>query len=78
MSSTAPLFFKQPFRYMKWASIHKPAYFYSIIVGCMGPATIAIVPPIRSYLGDEKRTKVPQTYPSTYTVGVDKRWGNQS
>jgi hypothetical protein len=67
MSAPAPFFFKQPFRYLKWVSINKPAYFYSVVVGLAGPALVFTVPPIRGYMGDEKRSKVPQTYPSTYT-----------
>ncbi|KAF2646211.1 hypothetical protein P280DRAFT_415249, partial [Massarina eburnea CBS 473.64] len=59
----SPLFFKQPFRYIKWVSIHKPAYFYSIIIGTIGPVAVFVVPPIRRYIGDENRSKVPQTYP---------------
>lgn len=65
MSSASPLFFKQPLRYLKWASINKPAYFYSIIVGLTGPAMMFTVPPIRRWLGDEKRPQIPMTYPST-------------
>ncbi|KAF2251789.1 hypothetical protein BU26DRAFT_602300 [Trematosphaeria pertusa] len=63
MSAPAPLFFKQPIRYLKWASINKPAYFYSIIIGLAGPAILVVVPPIRRYLGDERRARIPQTYP---------------
>ncbi|KAH7115838.1 hypothetical protein B0J11DRAFT_538602 [Dendryphion nanum] len=64
MSSAAnPRFFQQPFRYLKWASYHKPAYFYSIIIGLLGPAMVVVVPPVRRYLGEEPRVKIPQTYP---------------
>ncbi|PSN60076.1 hypothetical protein BS50DRAFT_579578 [Corynespora cassiicola Philippines] len=59
----SPLFFKQPLRYLKWASINKPAYFYSIVVGLTGPALMAVVPPVRRYYGYEKAPKVPMTYP---------------
>ena len=63
--STAPFFFKEPFRYLRWASINKPAYFYSICVGLAGPGIVAVVVPTRRYLGYERIAKVPQTYPST-------------
>ncbi|KAJ4290549.1 n19m, NADH-ubiquinone oxidoreductase 9.5 kDa subunit [Kalmusia sp. IMI 367209] len=63
MSSAAPLFFKEPFRYLRWASINKPAYFYSICVGLAGPGIVAVVVPVRKYLGYERIAKVPQTYP---------------
>lgn len=62
----SPLFFRQPLRYMKWAAYNKPAYFYSVIVGCVGPVLVVTVPPIRRYFGDDQIPMIPQTYPSTY------------
>lgn len=62
----SPRFFQQPLRYLKWASINKPAYFYSIIVGLTGPVMVLTVPPIRRYMGEEQIPKIPLTYPSTY------------
>jgi hypothetical protein len=61
----SPFFFSQPLRYLKWASYNKPAYFYSIVVGCAGPIMLVTVPPIRRYLGEEQRPKIPMTYPGT-------------
>jgi hypothetical protein len=61
--SAQPFFFSQPLRYLKWASINKPAYFYSIVVGCAGPAIVFTVPPMRRYMGYERASKIPQTYP---------------
>jgi len=66
MSASSPLFFKQPFRYLKWASINKPAYFYSICVGLAGPAIVFTVPPLRRYMGYERTSKIPQTYPGMW------------
>ncbi|KAF2714407.1 hypothetical protein K504DRAFT_2681 [Pleomassaria siparia CBS 279.74] len=63
MSAANPAFFKTPFRYMRWASIHKPAYFYSIMVGLAGPVMVVVAPPVRRYLGDGPRPKIPFTYP---------------
>jgi len=60
-----PRFFQQPLRYLYWASIHKPAYFYSIIVGSVGPVLVVTVPPIRRYMGEEPIPKIPLTYPGT-------------
>ncbi|KAF2019775.1 hypothetical protein BU24DRAFT_419400 [Aaosphaeria arxii CBS 175.79] len=65
MSAASPLFWNGPLRYLKWASVNKPAYFYSIIVGCIGPVMVVTVPPIRRYLGEEQIAKIPLTYPST-------------
>ena len=64
MSAAAPRFFSQPFRYMRWASHQKPAIFFSICLGSMGPPLIFIVPPIRRYFGDVDPEPVPMTYPS--------------
>ncbi|KAF2134859.1 hypothetical protein P153DRAFT_11107 [Dothidotthia symphoricarpi CBS 119687] len=59
----APFFFKQPLRYLKWVSYNKPAYFYSVAIGCVGPVLVVAVPPIRRYMGDEKIAQIPMTYP---------------
>ncbi|KAG9206480.1 hypothetical protein G6514_003311 [Epicoccum nigrum] len=59
----SPRFYSQPLRYLKWASYNKPAYFYSIVVGCIGPVMVFTVPPIRRYLGEEPIPKIPLTYP---------------
>lgn len=59
-----PIFWSQPFRYMRWASHEKPAIFYSIIMGSLGPVFLLGLPPIRRYFGDEDPTQVPMTYPS--------------
>jgi hypothetical protein len=67
----SPFFFKQPLRYLKWASINKPAYFYSIVVGCAGPIMLVTVPPIRRYMGSEQIPKIPMTYPGRYTMTKD-------
>lgn len=64
-AASSPRFFQQPLRYLRWASINKPAYFYSIIIGSMGPVLIVTVPPIRRYMGEEQIPKIPMTYPST-------------
>jgi hypothetical protein len=65
----SPRFFQQPLRYLKWASIQKPAYFYSICVGLTGPVLVLTVPPIRRYMGEEPITKIPMTYPSKLRDG---------
>lgn len=49
---------------MRWASHEKPAIFYSIAIGCVGPVLLVVVPPIRRYFGDGPREKIPLTYPS--------------
>ncbi|KAJ8069049.1 hypothetical protein OCU04_002722 [Sclerotinia nivalis] len=63
MSSTIPRFFSQPFRYIRWAAIEKPAIFFSIVVGSIGPVLVLTVPKIRHRLGDGPRPQIPLTYP---------------
>jgi hypothetical protein len=65
--SAYPRFFSQPFRYLRWAAIEKPAIFYSIVIGSLGPVLVVAVPPIRTRLGDPKRPEIPLTYPSTHS-----------
>jgi hypothetical protein len=60
-AAPSPFFFKQPLRYL-----NKPAYFYSIIVGCVGPVMVVTVPPIRRYMGEEQIAKIPLTYPGMW------------
>ncbi|KAB8295982.1 hypothetical protein EYC80_008799 [Monilinia laxa] len=63
MSSTIPRFFSQPFRYIRWAAIEKPAIFFSLVVGSIGPVLVLTVPKIRHRLGDGPRPQIPLTYP---------------
>ena len=63
LAMSTPRFFQTPFRYMRWASHEKPAIFYSIVLGSLGPLSMPIVPPIRRYFGDGPREPIPQTYP---------------
>ncbi|KAI9852713.1 MAG: hypothetical protein M1838_005908 [Thelocarpon superellum] len=60
---STPRFFSTPFRYLHWASIEKPAIFYSILVGSLGPVMLVAVPPIRHRLGDVDPEPIPMTYP---------------
>ncbi|ELR01791.1 hypothetical protein GMDG_00891 [Pseudogymnoascus destructans 20631-21] len=52
---STPRFFSQPLKYLHWAAIQKPAIFYSIIVGGIGPVLVLTVPKIRHRLGDGPR-----------------------
>jgi hypothetical protein len=66
--SATPRFFQQPLKYLHWAAIEKPAIFYSIIIGSLGPICVFTVPPIRRRLGDGPRPPIPLTYPSTFSL----------
>ncbi|KAI9828280.1 MAG: hypothetical protein M1819_006618 [Sarea resinae] len=61
--SATPRFWSQPFRYIRWASHEKPAIFYSLCIGSLGPVFVAVVPPIRRQFGDLPRERIPLTYP---------------
>lgn len=61
---STPRFWRQPLRYMHWASIERPAIFWSCVVGSIGPVMVVTVPPIRRYFGDGPRPPIPMTYPS--------------
>ncbi|KAI9802599.1 MAG: hypothetical protein M1833_001673 [Piccolia ochrophora] len=61
--SSSPRFWAGPLRYLRWASHEKPAIFYSICLGSLGPPMMVIVPPIRHRLGDGPREPIPLTYP---------------
>lgn len=65
MSGGAPLFWRQPVRYWRWASRERPALFWSCVIGGIGPVMMAVVPPIRHRLGDYDSKPIPKTYPST-------------
>ncbi|KAE8349120.1 hypothetical protein BDV28DRAFT_141894 [Aspergillus coremiiformis] len=60
---STPQFWSTPLRYIRWASHEKPAIFYSIIVGAMGPVMLVTLPPIRYALGDIDPEPIPMTYP---------------
>ncbi len=61
---STPRFFSTPLRYLRWVSFEKPAIFYSIVVGSLGPVFMVVVPPVRRRLGDGPREQIPLTYPS--------------
>jgi len=57
-------FYDAPLKYLRWASRERPALFWSVALGCMGPIMMVVVPPIRHRLGDGPRQVVPHSYPS--------------
>ncbi|KAK5944734.1 n19m, NADH-ubiquinone oxidoreductase 9.5 kDa subunit [Knufia obscura] len=63
MSTVPKNFISSPLRYLKWASYEKPAIFYSVILGCMGPVSLLTVPTMRRWAGDETPKRIPLTYP---------------
>lgn len=64
--TAAPHFWRQPVRYMRWASHEKPAIFFSILIGAAGPLMLIGAPPIQRYFGWQKRIEIPATYPGEW------------
>lgn len=71
MSTATPRFWAGPIRYCRWAARERPAYFWSVVVGAIGPISLPIVPPIRHYFGDFDAPPIPVTYP-----GKSNFWGS--
>ncbi|KAK3935611.1 hypothetical protein QBC46DRAFT_397129 [Diplogelasinospora grovesii] len=63
MSAITPRFWAGPIRYCRWAARERPAYFWSVVIGAMGPVMLVTVPPIRKALGDDDAPQIPMTYP---------------
>ncbi|KAI0853607.1 NADH-ubiquinone oxidoreductase 9.5 kDa subunit [Daldinia vernicosa] len=63
MSAPTPAFFAGPLRYCRWAARERPAYFFSVIIGAVGPLMLATVPPAMKRLGYERSPPIPLTYP---------------
>lgn len=63
--SAAPHFWSTPFRYCRWAARERPAYFWSVFIGGIGPVFVGPVRWLRFRMGDETPAQIPQTYPST-------------
>ncbi|KAI9667118.1 MAG: hypothetical protein M1831_001295 [Alyxoria varia] len=61
-----PHFWRQPIRYMRWASHEHPALFWSVMIGSMGPVLVIFNRPVRNYMGWERRPRIPMTYPGEY------------
>lgn len=66
-------FWSTPGLYVKWAARNKPAIFWSIVVGSVGPVMALVVPPIRARFGDGPRPQIPLTYPSESLSAVSLR-----
>ena len=63
--ATGPRFWAGPIRYWRWSARERPAFFWSIVVGALGPIMLVTVPPLRRRIGDHDAAPIPLTYPST-------------
>ncbi|KAL2269600.1 hypothetical protein VTJ83DRAFT_1784 [Remersonia thermophila] len=63
MSGATPRFWAGPLRYCRWAARERPGYFWSVVIGALGPVTLVTVPPLRRAVGDYDAPPIPLTYP---------------
>lgn len=61
--AAGPRFWATPIRYCRWAARERPALFWSVFIGALGPVSLFTVPPIRRLLGDDDAPPIPLTYP---------------
>lgn len=74
MSGVPKAFWGSPIRYLRWASHEKPAIFYSVLIGCMGPVLLVGVPPLRRAMGDQDPPRIPYTYPGKSSLIIELCW----
>jgi hypothetical protein len=71
---TIPLtFWNHPLRYLRTAAHEKPAIFWSVVLGSLGPISLAVGRPFREWIGDEIPKAIPGSYPGEYTPPLS--WG---
>jgi hypothetical protein len=63
MSGATPRFYAGPIRYCRWAAREKPGYFWAVVIGAFGPASLITIPPLRRAMGDHDAAPIPLTYP---------------
>lgn len=73
VTMSTPLFWSTPIRYLRWASHEKPAIFWSLVIGGMGPVALVGLPPLRRALGDVDPEPIPMSYPSKDALGSKSR-----
>ena len=73
MSGIPQTFWSSPVRYLRWAMHEKPAIFWSVVVGGMGPPLLYTLPSIRRRFGDVDPPPVPHSYPGKLSSPLS--WG---
>ncbi|KIJ53305.1 hypothetical protein M422DRAFT_222658 [Sphaerobolus stellatus SS14] len=54
---------RSAFRYLREQSHEQPVFFWSVILGTLGPVTLIAVPPLREKMGCKRRAEIPTSYP---------------
>ncbi|KAK7757683.1 n19m, NADH-ubiquinone oxidoreductase 9.5 kDa subunit [Diatrype stigma] len=63
MVTLKPRFWDGPIRYLRWACRERPAYYWAVVIGGLGPVTLATVPPAMKAAGYKRAPPIPMTYP---------------
>ncbi|KAI0031014.1 hypothetical protein K488DRAFT_52972 [Vararia minispora EC-137] len=63
MASAVRSSFQRTYRFCQRAAHEKPAIFYSLVIGAIGPVMVLTIPPIRKKLGYVPPPPPPVTYP---------------
>ncbi|CAG8509713.1 2502_t:CDS:2 [Ambispora leptoticha] len=56
-------FISQPFKATYRFAYDRPAYFWSLVIGFVGPVYVLVMPPIQRKYGRVKPESIPYTYP---------------
>ncbi|KAF9066624.1 hypothetical protein BDP27DRAFT_1227132 [Rhodocollybia butyracea] len=55
--------FQRSYNFMYRTAHEKPAIFYSVILGTIGPVMVVVIPPIREHFGYVPPPEIPSSYP---------------
>ncbi|CAH1755847.1 13129_t:CDS:2 [Entrophospora sp. SA101] len=62
-------FFSRQINFLKKSAEERPAYFWSLAIGFIGPIGVLVIPDIRrKYFGYEPPLPFPTTYPSKFKI----------
>jgi len=59
---------------MTWAAHEKPAIFFSIVIGAIGPVMLVSAPSVKRAFGVVPRAQIPMTYPSELKSTRPSTW----
>ncbi|KAK4137075.1 hypothetical protein BT67DRAFT_201613 [Trichocladium antarcticum] len=62
-TAVTPRFWAGPLRYLRWSARERPAFFFAVVLGALGPISLITIPPLRRRMGDPDAAPIPMTYP---------------